>query len=130
MSEFTISYKSEEYLCNLCGETCLLGHGEEKYPHGMIDACVGGGYESTPGNGCGALDDLTSYTFSLCEFCLDYMFTQFKIPPRVWATMNPEEEPWVPAAERVTSDPWRQQKEVFFTEKSRRDNLRKQSLKE
>ena len=64
----------KDFLCNWCDESCSIGPEDNEHnpntPHGMIDACVRGHYNSTPGNGYGALDDITSYRFSLCEFCL------------------------------------------------------------
>ena len=118
--------------CNWCGETCLLvdrgrtGHVvTDRDRHGLIDAVVSGGYESTPGNGQGALDDCSSYKFSLCEFCLDHLFTQFKIPPTVAEYgSGGGEYPFTPAAERVAKDDWRPMKEAFFAEARRRAEKR------
>jgi hypothetical protein len=71
--------KSEAYICNNCGGTlCLpLTGNSHKYPHGLIDAKISGGYEST------YLTDMTTYEFSLCEKCLRVMFESFKIKPDV-----------------------------------------------
>ena len=93
--------------------------------HGLIDAVVSGGYESTPGSGQGALDDCSSYKFSLCEFCLDHLFAQFKIPPTVVEYgSGGGEYPFTPAAERVAKDDWRPMKEAFFAEARRRAEKR------
>jgi hypothetical protein len=87
-----------------------------------------GHYASTPGNGHGALDDTTAYKFSLCEWCLDWLFTQFKIPPvvREWyfdgRRGKPEE--WRPAAQRVSEDDWRTFKKEFSEEAAKRDAAR------
>lgn len=42
--------------------------------YGLIEATVSGGYKSD------SLSDGTTYTFSLCENCLDELFNQFKVP--------------------------------------------------
>jgi len=141
--------------CNLCGLSCTLGCGEHRDENGgLIDATVIGGYESTPGNGHGALDDLIRHRFSLCEFCLDWLFYQFVIPVAVDDPMNDHvlkpgetvEEgltrmgvvrvggpydvpPWRPAAQRVREDDWRGQKEAFFAEAARRDAAREKRRK-
>ncbi len=128
MSEERKTQESEpEHLCNLCGLTCSLGVS----PHidrrgGLIEATISGGYESTPGNGYGALDDMTWYKFSLCEFCLDWLFSQFKIPvstgePGTLAEVVP---PWKPAAERVAEDKWRKWKTEFTFEALQRAMVR------
>lgn len=116
--------------CNWCGETCLLIDSGRMHivtntdRHGLIDAVVSGGYQSTPGNGQGALDDCSSYKFSLCEFCLDHLFTQFKIPPQTGNYVGGNEPPFVPAPERVANDDWRGMKEEFFVEAKRRAEKR------
>jgi len=112
-----------EITCNLCGELCNLG--QWKTPHGLIESCVSGGYESTAGNGYGALDDGDSYHFSLCEFCLDWLFSRFKIPPTVYEFCgNGEPNQWSPAKDRVVQDEWRRMTKLFFAEKERRDKAR------
>jgi len=135
--------------CNLCGLSCLL---EPEYaPGGLVDVAVVGGYSSTPGNGSGALDDGDGYRFSLCEFCLDWLFAQFRIPvttfdprrgalPRPGETVEqtmernggwmplcvgPDPDPWKPAEHRVREDAWRSDKGTFFEEKERRDAARR-----
>ncbi len=144
-----------EPLCNLCGLTCMLWGRDTGVvdADGLVAAKVSGGYASTPGNGNGALDDMTTYSFSLCEFCLDWLFAQFHVPVTVgdahdgMATLQPgetieeglkraggcigyphapgpPEPPWKPAAERVKADAWREQKKRFFDDKARRDLAR------
>lgn len=132
--------------CNMCGEPCeLRGYknfkidkdtneilsefdGEFCETSGLIDCKVPGGYNSTAGNGYGALDDCTSYRFSMCEWCLDWLFSQFKISPNISDYMaggTPDEESFKPAAERVKEDEWRRMKVGFFKEYNRRAELRK-----
>ena len=134
----------KDILCNMCGLSCSMDYstdGQYKGNHGLIEYPVVGGYPSTPGNGDGALDDMTQYEFSLCEFCLDFIFTYFKIPPRVCQlrlkpppniiTGSPddvienESEPFVPAEQRVKNDDWRKLKREFFIKKLERDAARK-----
>jgi hypothetical protein len=143
---------NQDIKCNLCGESCFLGslwEGQFSFG-GLLNAQVIGGYESTPGNGAGALDDMSRYGFSMCEFCLDWLFQQFKIPVAVDDPMNdylmqegetldeamtkrgvvqimerPQPPPWKPAAQRVDEDEWRQSKEEFHQENNRRSLLRK-----
>ena len=134
-------------LCNLCGLTCVLDGGvDHRELGGLIKAAVCGGYESTPGNGHGTLDDMERYKFSLCEFCVDWLFGQFKIPVDVDSYMDdfllldgesvdegmkrtggivkslpdPMPPPWEPAAVRVARDDWRQMKSEFTAEANRR----------
>jgi len=111
----------------------MLGCQEDfRGPHGLVDQMVSGGYESTPGNGHGALDDMTWYRFSLCEFCLDWLFSQFKVPVKTGCyTSNDlpgEEEVWRPAAQRVTEDEWRGMKEAFQFEHDRHVAARKKDV--
>ena len=119
---------AEDVACNLCGLSCVLrGSAADLSEHGgLIAARVSGGYDSTPGNGCGALDDTTAYTFSMCEFCLDWLFAQFKIPVATTMYMDGDvpDEPWRPAAERVATDGWRRMKDAFTVEAARRDAAR------
>jgi hypothetical protein len=110
-------------VCNFCGESCLLGaYGDL---HGLA-AEVRGGYFSTPGNGVGALDDGSRYSFRVCEFCLDWLFTGFRVPVLVVDYINYDvpKEDWKPAAQRVREDEWRGNKEAFFKESERRAALR------
>lgn len=121
-------------LCNMCGLSCFLGKEGEPCARnaGLINARVDGGYNSTPGNGNGALDDMTSYRFSMCEFCLDWLFSRFVLPVAVGeydafdGTILNEEETWRPAHRRVNEDDWRKMKEEFRAEYSRRAFSRKQ----
>ncbi len=118
--------------CNLCGLPCDI-HGsipeELRTPSGLIDAKVTGGYDSTPGNGFGALDDCSQYKFSLCEWCLDWLFEQFKIPPEekgIGAFSHLDGPPieWKPARQRVEEDDWRTLKKEFAEEYKRRNQAR------
>jgi hypothetical protein len=103
-----------EVLCNLCGQSCTLEPGPlGGGPCGLIEAEVRGSYNSTPGNGSGALDDCVKYKFSLCEFCLDWLFWAFVIPVELKDGEAPPMT-WKPAMQRVTEDKWRQQKERFY----------------
>lgn len=112
----------KDNLCNWCGLTCSFGEGWDK--GGLIDTTVMGGYPSTPGNGSGALDDTTKYKFSICEFCLNYLFDQFTVPVIVDSYVDGIIEPWVSAQDRVTRDDWRKTKEKFFLEFNRRNEAR------
>jgi len=122
----------EKHLCNLCGLPCWVDHPgvpdsvDTETNMGLIGAEVSGGYESTPGNGYGALDDLVTYSFSLCEFCLDWLFRRCVIPP----TTNQTEEVFVGAADRVALDAWRKKKSVFYDEEMRRNGARNAYQKE
>lgn len=118
--------EKEDVSCNLCGLSCGLGTpGHPAHDMGgLINARVSGGYESTPGNGCGALDDCTSYSFSMCEFCLDWLFTQFKIPVNAASYTDSEIEVWRPAVVRVAQDDWRKMKDRFCAEAERRSKAR------
>ncbi len=89
------------------------------------------------------------HRFSLCEFCLDWLFGRFVVPVAVDDPMNDyvlrpgettdegmarmgcvrlaprrEEPPWRPAAERVKDDDWRKGKAEFFAEALRRAEAR------
>lgn len=116
-----------ERLCNLCGESCYFTQDNRSADdkrfgsnYGLIDCTVSGGYESTPGNGHGALDDLETYTFSMCEFCLDWLFKLFKIPP----SLTDPDEKFVPAEVRVKNEDWRRQKRLFAECYGRRELAR------
>lgn len=122
-------------LCNLCGCPCGIAAPNEFDPGdqhmGHIEQTVHGSYHSTPGNGDGALDDMTAYTFSLCEFCLDWLFAKFKTPPLVRYyqlsepdSFEPDELTFRPAAQRVSEDDWRRSKSRFFAEFERRNKAR------
>lgn len=64
-----------EVFCNKCGGSCQQNNCPGFY--GLIEETVYGGYGSDP------LSDMTEYTFSLCESCLDELFKTFKIPVQV-----------------------------------------------
>lgn len=120
--------------CNLCGLPCLL-NGEDKHSNtgGLINSYVSGGFDSTAGNGYGALDDGTTYCFSLCEFCLDWLFSCCIIPPVIYSCFYNEDPPEVfkPAAQRIEDDQklgFRKMGDVFFKEKERRDAARKTKI--
>lgn len=97
---------TDQIFCNKCGDDCRLPKGpttgtpvkwnpktgnldtltqEEgrdrdaleghTNAYGLIEATVSGGYDSN------ALEDMESYTFSLCEPCLKVLFDTFKHPP-------------------------------------------------
>lgn len=109
----------ENTVCNLCGHLCSLEDLDGKvHEHhaGLQNVSVSGGYHSTAGNGFGALDDTETYTFSLCELCLDWLFSQFVVPIQVTHYMgDPEEpEPFRPADQRVHEDEWRRFKAEYF----------------
>jgi hypothetical protein len=110
----------EPHLCNLCG--CSLILEPNTAPEGLVGAEINGGFHSTPGNGSGALDDATKYKFSLCEFCLDWLFKKFRLPPKVVAYGEVEE--YRPADQRVAEDEWRRMKDTYYAEAARRNQLR------
>lgn len=134
-------------ICNVCGHSCVLGPkpGVPKdgrsdtnikadmaaNPHywdegGLINHTVIGGYNSTPGNGEGALDDCTRYTFSICEFCLDWLFTAMRVPPKVQSIHDRyPQEVYRSAAQRVKEDEWRKAKEEFEAKRFQRAISRK-----
>jgi len=140
----------DDPMCNLCGLSCVLGlPSPARGPHGLLDAQVIGGYESTPGNGCGAVDDMTRYTFNLCEFCLDWLFERFKVPVKTDDPMNDymlregesvaegvermgvvrvmghcDKPAWRPATQRVFDDEWRRDKQEFYAERDKRKAAR------
>ncbi len=120
-------YGDAPVACLLCGQSCWI---EEGCPadgnHGLVNVEVSGGYVSTPGNGKGALDDGTIYTFSLCEFCLDFLFARAKVPPVLTDICATRESrgAFEPAADRVQRDEWRKDKASFAAEAARRDAAR------
>lgn len=120
--------KIKPIICNMCGLSCQFKDSEEYGNHGLINATVNGGYCSTPGNGDGTLDDMSSYKFSLCEFCLDDMFSKFKHPPSVSAHGAEELEVYRPAIKRVVEDDWRRMKRQFFVEYLQRKAARNETL--
>jgi hypothetical protein len=129
----------KDKLCNLCGLTLkLIGPASDfNEISGLVDCKVSGGYDSTPGNGEGALDDTMEYKFSLCEFCLDWLFCQFQIPVEVsdyWipptsSDFKPTQFDWIPAKDRVNNDDWRKMKKKFFAEFEKRNLARNKPKK-
>lgn len=119
--------KKNDKLCNMCGKPMFLSINT-----GGIEATVTGGYDSTPGNGDGCLDDMTEYKFNICEFCLDFLFQNFKIPVEQYDLIDHVSSKWRPAAVRVEQDEWRRLKKEFFKMKNKRDasRLLKSSKKE
>lgn len=68
--------KVVDILCNRCGESLSVdtGGGHRDY-YGLGEVEVSGGYASP------VLPDAMTFTFSLCEPCLGYLFSTFRIPP-------------------------------------------------
>lgn len=67
----------DDVICNKCGKTCmkvLVKESNLKEPYGLVEETVTGGYWSDD------LEDLTKYTFSLCEKCLSELFDSFVVP--------------------------------------------------
>lgn len=132
--------QSEGAICTVCSESCALHLYDDHYENeGLTDVSIMGGYPSTPGNGLGALDDATRYTFSICEFCLDFLFENARVPPttchpgrdaiefgdRRLPAVPDEVFPFACASERVARDDWRTRKAEFYAERDRRAALRK-----
>lgn len=68
----------KEILCNNCGGPARpLGTMNEQFVHG-IEVDLMGGYDSYH------LLDMNHYKFNICEQCIRKMFSQFKIPPKVY----------------------------------------------
>ena len=68
----------EEIFCNLCAGPMISSSSIDskyKYPMGLYNISVSGGFESYH------LLDMNKYTFSFCEKCLRELFTQCKIKP-------------------------------------------------
>ncbi len=68
-----------EVLCNQCGCSCHPQNSDKESNgqpcfYGLIEVSIYGCYFSP------ALDDMTTYTFSICELCLKKQFATFKIP--------------------------------------------------
>lgn len=121
-------------VCNMCGLECQIKFEEngevnensEIYNSILTDFAASGGYDSTPANGYGALDDGSNYSFSLCEFCLDHLFEKFKIAPKITSYMyyNGEEE-FLPAETRVRMSGFsKENKKAFLEEQERRNKAR------
>lgn len=118
-------------LCNLCGECCHIKKSDEsRHPFekgyaelSVLNVNIMGGYDSTPYNGDGALDDMSEYHFSLCEFCIDHLMQNMKIPPTVICRIDNKEEKFVPAKERIKNSEMTSQNSLEEIEK--RDVARK-----
>ena len=123
--------KTANHICNLCGLPCAPpGSNPQTWGEQGLLARVCGGFSSTPGNGEGALDDCAAYSFSLCEFCLDWLFGKFQVPVAVCNYMSGKDdlEPWRPAAQRVMEDEWRREKSEFMEEYERRKEAREKAI--
>ena len=67
----------KDILCNKCGNSCRPSNVHCRNFYGLIEARVTGGYFSED------LEDLTAYTFSICESCLKELFASFALPVEV-----------------------------------------------
>lgn len=70
-----------DVLCNKCGGSLCSNIDHQRNAgvidpeaYGLVEVQVRGAYFSK------VLEDMTSYTFSICETCLGEMFDGFKIP--------------------------------------------------
>ena len=124
-----ISLELIDVTCNMCGLTCRIGPDSQDRElsdlSGLINQTVVGCYNSTAGNGYGALDDCIRYTFSLCEYCLDWLFSKFCNPVKI-SDMSGGSllEQWKPAVKRVEEDEWRKFKKEFMLEHTKRFGAR------
>jgi len=64
----------DDVICNKCGTSCK---GEMGNFNGLIEVVVTGAYDSTH------LEDMRSYSFSICEKCLSELFGGFAINPDI-----------------------------------------------
>lgn len=76
----------KDVLCNLCGESCMATQNEgtshaRQYLTG-IAITTEGGYESA------FPPDLERWRFDLCESCLGFLVSRFKLPPTVSNMMH------------------------------------------
>lgn len=79
-----------DIICNVCGNSCKDREGMNY--EGLLEASVQGGYASK-------LGDMLTYTFSICEGCLENIFKTFKHPPETYNPMSHgEDDPAVVAA--------------------------------
>jgi len=60
-----------DILCNKCGKSCRTPIGNYE---GLIEVKVQGGYDSP------VVGDMTTWTFSLCQYCIAEFGKSFKIP--------------------------------------------------
>lgn len=68
----------DDLICNLCGETLKQIISTD----GMYNFC---GLEEVSMNcGYGSLNDGTTFTFSLCEKCVEELMSRFKVPAEVY----------------------------------------------
>lgn len=69
---------TDDVFCNMCSESCKKPDcGPNSDPHGLIEKSVRGSYYSRE------LDDMSEYTFSICESCLKKLFDRFQIPVKI-----------------------------------------------
>lgn len=76
----TIMYPKQfesRIVCNKCGHEMDLD--KEEYEEFMTDTI----HEFKVSYGYGSEHDLQSYSFDLCENCLDELYRSFKVPPQV-----------------------------------------------
>jgi len=70
-----------DIICNMCGGSCcnyVNEYAEDDKPYsGLVEYTVYGNYWSKP------LDDMTEYTFSICESCLLKLFNKFEVPVQI-----------------------------------------------
>lgn len=108
-----------ERTCNLCG--CGCGDGFKKGPlnfnKGLIDATVTGGYSSP------IIPDMTSHTFSLCEYCVVWLFDVFLIKHK-FTDLDPQDE-----SSQAEWPYHRDRRSEPSDEEKRRDQIRRFRLK-
>lgn len=105
-------------VCNMCGESTILAL-EPVVDIGGLDNCeVIGGYFSS------ALEDCSKYKFSICEFCLDYLFERFKIPPKIFCTIDGDYRKFTTAKERFQTSNQKKLATEFFEEYEKRNKVR------
>lgn len=99
--------RDPEALCNLCSLPCAFDTEIEPSARGAygLGAVAQGHYQSSPGAGAGALDDGVAYSFNLCEWCLDWLFSNFRRPPSMHNYLgdckSKIDEPYEPAELRA-----------------------------
>lgn len=88
--------------CNWCGFTCTMNpdHANLRGSYGMINVTADGGY------GSDVLLDATRHRFSLCEYCLDHLFSQFTKPPGLEDYMSGTllKQPWMSLVDRLNNE--------------------------
>lgn len=80
--------KVVDIICNKCGNSLALKGAEDRQYGGLEEITVHGGYWSKH------LEDMMSYTFSICECCLSDMFEGFKILPKKIDHLNGWRDQW------------------------------------